>query len=269
MLGGRWLVRSSTAAVLVFGACQLHVSGSSAWQGRAPSDQLPPSVSITSAPGEGLVGEELSFSGSASTVPGQTITELRWSFGDGGVAYGPTVTHRYTRPGQFLVGFCGTASTGGSSCTDTMVVISLTPRQSVSLPAGWNLVSGLVDLTSAHPSDPLYTWQAGDSNYEPITPGTGLRFTAGYWVYLSAPAAAVSLETGPASPITVNVPAGQYIMIGNPFATSATVSGADVSYVYDAMTGDYTLTALVTSGHGAWVYSGAGAVVTLTAASAD
>jgi len=58
-------------------------------------------------------------------------------------------------------------------------------------------------------------------------------------------------------PVTVSVPAGSFVMIGNPYPTTATVRGADVVYTYTPGSG-YAATTSLPAGQGAWVYSAGG-----------
>ena len=117
---------------------------------------------------------------------------------------------------------------------------------------------------------PLYTLQAGDTSYEavqnqsaegvsyaPLQPGIG------YWAYLSQPTAVNFPHTSPQQPVTISMPAGQYTMIGNPFADVASVSGADAVYTYDPATG-YQTTMTLQPGQGAFAYSSDGATITIS-----
>lgn len=68
-----------------------------------------------SAPSRGQVGQELSFSGSASSsCQGEIL--YQWQFGDGtGPASDPSTTHTYAAPGTYSWQF--TASVNGTSCS--------------------------------------------------------------------------------------------------------------------------------------------------------
>ena len=61
----------------------------------------PPNIGWTGLP-SALVGKNLNFSANAWDPDG-TVLGCRWNFGDGSSAEGENVSHRYTRPGTFLV----------------------------------------------------------------------------------------------------------------------------------------------------------------------
>jgi hypothetical protein len=133
--------------------------------------------------------------------------------------------------------------------------------------AGWNLVAGFPGLGGAITVLPgvtgsLYTFQTGDTAYQVFPISTPLEPGRGYWAYFATPTSVVLPQMGPAlQPFSQPLPAGQFVMIGNPFPTTATVSGADVVYVYDQRNG-YQQTTTLQTGQGAWAYSAAGGTVT-------
>lgn len=149
-------------------------------------------------------------------------------------------------------------------------VVACTGGGAIPYPAGWNLVAGYDGVYVFRADGPLYTLQAGDSDYEavPSESGEGLTWTplksgVGYWAYFSQPEA-VPFPPGPHRlTFSVTVPAGQFVMVGNPFPTGATVTGADVVYSYDPDQG-YKQTTFISTGHGAWVYSAGGGTITLS-----
>ena len=129
-------------------------------------------------------------------------------------------------------------------------------------PAGWNLIAAPPgsDLSGALP--PLFTLQSGDATYENIDPSQTAE-AAGYWAYFPVDTT-VALAAGDASPYTVQPPAGQYVMLGNPSGTvAAQISGADLVYRYDPVNGYQRATTLL-PGQGAWVESGVGGPITIT-----
>jgi hypothetical protein len=109
---------------------------------------------------------------------------------------------------------------------------------------------------------PLYTLQPGDTAYEVLPPNTPLEAGVGYWVHFNQPTSIVFPQGTNTVPVTRTLPAGEWVMVGDPFATAAQVSGADAVYVYDAATG-YTLTDTLQAGQGAWAYAKMGGTVTL------
>ncbi|MHB8573928.1 MAG: DUF4232 domain-containing protein [Dehalococcoidia bacterium] len=135
-------------------------------------------------------------------------------------------------------------------------------------PAGWNLLAGFPGLggaqtVAAGATGPLYTFQAGDMAYEAVPNSTPLVAGRGYWAYFAAPTSVRFPRLLPvAPPLSLSLPAGQFIMIGDPFATDASVSGADSVYVYDQQHG-YQATIRLQAGQGAWAFSAAGATITI------
>ena len=125
---------------------------------------------------------------------------------------------------------------------------------------GWNLIATPPGTTIPGPLGPFYTLQPGDSTYRQVqNPQRGY----GYWVYFSDTTTA-KLAPGSSSPYTVNAPAGQWIMVGDPSGTGpATVSGADAVYTYDPVNG-YQKASTLKPGQGAWVLSNSGGPITLT-----
>lgn len=128
----------------------------------------------------------------------------------------------------------------------------------VAYQAGWNLVAGSAGTVIADAFGPLYTFQSGDAAYEVLTPGTPLRVGAGYWAYFTAPTT-VALPAGSLQSITETLAYGQLVMIGNPFTTSAIVSGAAVVYTYSPSYG-YQLSTILQPGQGAWAVSYSGSI---------
>jgi hypothetical protein len=148
----------------------------------------------------------------------------------------------------------------------------------VHYPAGWNLLavtrSGNVSTTVNSNIGPFYTWQAGDTEYPAVSGSGGLEPGAGYWAYFDQPTA-VNLQSTAQSccplldnaqppPFTVDLPAGQFITIGDPYSVPASVAGADAVYTYDPTTGSYQATTTLQPGQGAWAYSAGGGTITIS-----
>src|SRR5579885_695784 len=136
------------------------------------------------------------------------------------------------------------------------VLASIEPSgPNVFYPAGWNLVAGPTGQTFPG-AGPLYTFQAGDTNYEILPSGSPIAGGRGFWTYFRTPTN-VPLIASSQSSITVNAPAGQFIMVGNPSQTQTlTVSGADAVYLFDPTANHYVASTMLPPGKGAWVYSG-------------
>jgi hypothetical protein len=132
----------------------------------------------------------------------------------------------------------------------------------VSLGSGWNLISAPDGTTI--PGSSLLTFQAGDTNYEQVAAGTPMKGGVGYWVFLPM---ATQLTLGTASTsanTTINLPAGQPVMIGNPGNTTATVNGADKVFMLSPGSSSYTTGTQLQPGQGAWAMSTNGGQVTIT-----
>jgi len=106
---------------------------------RAPVDNPP--TAVISAPASGLVGETLTFDGSASSDDG-TIVSYSWDFGDGANANGMTTTHAYGSAGTYTASLtvCDDASpsqcsTASHSLTINDVVVDNPPTAIISGPS--------------------------------------------------------------------------------------------------------------------------------------
>lgn len=131
---------------------------------------------------------------------------------------------------------------------------------------GWNMVGGIgggVGTPLQGVDGPLYTFDPEQSTYVAVDPASPLRADTGYWAYFDAPTTDVASASMPL-PVTVQAPAGKWIMIGNPSAVaSAEVSGADAVLIYDAAAG-YQPSFTLAPGQGAWAYSAVGSEITIT-----
>jgi hypothetical protein len=137
------------------------------------------------------------------------------------------------------------------------------PGNSVTYAVGWNLVAFPPLTNLSNVTGPIYTMQAGDTDYESIDPTQGTVSGIGYWAYFTS-STSVTLDTGNTFYATL-APAGSYIMVGNPSGVdSAVVSGADAVFTYDPVNG-YNQTPILNPGQGAWVLSNAGGPITVTA----
>ena len=137
------------------------------------------------------------------------------------------------------------------------------------IPSGWNLIS-LASTSSLYlPSaaDTLYTLQPGDSSYR-VSGWQALTLGYGYWAEFDANTA-VRLPPSSVDTYSVDVPAGTWVMVGNPStSSSARVTGADRSLVYSPLTG-YRDDTLLPVGYGAFVLSERGGRVTVSVSASD
>lgn len=228
----------------------------------------PPSVSLSASPQSAQAGANVNFTGVVtSAAPGALTAGSSIAYGDGqsdtpqATGAGLIAQHVYNSPGTYTATLTVTDSNGQTGQASTQVIVSAAPVPGVSItyPAGWNLIGVPPNTTLPAAQSSLYTYQAGDTAYQVAQspqPGTG------YWIYFAAPATVTLPFTGP-QVITRTLPAGQFVMVGNPGSAAAILSGADVAYTYDSATG-YQPTNQIPPGQGAWVLSNAGGTLTIT-----
>ncbi len=228
---------------------------------------LPPaSVAIVSPPTSGAVDQPLVFTATAiSPNACGTIAGYLWDFGDGTPPLtGSTVAHAYTTPGTYNVNLTVTDCSGstGAASTQVRITAALPPGVPVSYAGGWNLIAGAPGSAIVGAGGPLYTLQAGDSSYETIGAGTPLVGGEGYWAYFPSGGAG-SIPFSSTATMTVPLPAGAFVMVGNSASTAATVTGADEVLIYTPSSG-YAPATVLQPGQGAWVFSYNGGVATIT-----
>jgi hypothetical protein len=205
------------------------------------------------------------------TCPGTGATVTNLSQCPQTCSNGQVLPPGQTCPGGSTSTSATTSTTAGSStatCAGTAIpaAASTAGGTSVNYTTGWNLIAGPTGTVVNGASGSLYTFQAGDSAYETVAANSPLKGGVGYWACFSS-AVSSSIPAGtPGGTITVNLPAGQFVMIGNPGTTVAAVSGADTVLTYSTAAG-YTQTTALPVGAGAWVMSNSGGVVTITNAS--
>ena len=227
---------------------------------------LAPLTVQVSGPATGTVGQALSFTASATPSSGATISSYAFSFSDGGTASGQNVTHTFNSAGTFTVTATATDSAGATGTGSTTVAITTVapPGVPVTYQPGWNIVAGPSGTIITGNVGPLYTFQAGNTAYQVISNGTPLVAGQGYWAFFSA-ATTVSLPIASPQGMTVTMPAGQFIQVGNPTNTTVSISGADAVDTFDPVANTYrTGVTTLSPGQGAWVFSYAGGPLTIT-----
>jgi PKD repeat protein len=100
----------------------------------------PPPGQLRAVPGgpyQALVGEAISFNGSASTpATGGTIVSYLWDFGDSETASGAVVNHAYDAPGTYTVSLTVTGSgTTGTDTRTTTATIRVPSEGALQIPA--------------------------------------------------------------------------------------------------------------------------------------
>jgi PKD repeat protein len=240
---------SQTADIVIGGQSTLTITG--------PTTGVPTQTLIYSVASSGLVPSDAVFT---------------WNFGDSTPTQtGMTVNHQFATAGTYTVKVTAASATNAaftSSAQQTVTISSATPGgPSVTYQTGWNLVGGGTGTTFSQANGPLYTFQAGDTTYESLPNTSGITGGRGYWAYFTAPTTVALSSSGPTLPVTVTLPANQYVMVGNPSQTqTVTVSGASVVWLFDTAGNNYTgggTSASLPPGKGAWVLSTSGGTVTI------
>lgn len=255
--------------------------------GSTVADTVPCSISCAVAP-----GQTVSFSGGQFTVTNQGRV---FSLAGSGLTFtgaGPSITTSFDGTVLVLFGVdaqndhvAGCLDVNGipteMQCTNPQGALAFTvppPNgagcRGTPVPAGWNLLSGFPASYVNLNVGPIYTFSGTTMDYQLVVPERGLSPKGGYWV-LFARATEVFADCGlppdlqpfgSAQSQAVTVGPG-WAMIGDPFNAGAeTVSGADLTYTYDPITGSYQQATTLQIGQGAWAYSASGATVTLTLA---
>ena len=124
----------------------------------------------------------------------------------------------------------------------------------VSYPAGWNLIGGPAGTTLSGAHGRLYTYGFKDTQYEGFAADTPLTGGLGYWAYFPTGGSATLGSSGPCV-IAVPIGAGEWVMVGHPWATgTATVRGAERVLTYQPG-GGYVSGVKLKPGEAAWAYS--------------
>jgi PKD repeat protein len=229
-----------------------------------PINNPPSNVAIINPPTQAIAGQPVAFNAATAFVntPGAVIASYTWNYSDGGSDFGQSVTHVFASPGTYQVTLTVTDSTGASAQDFSSIVVSSgapppAPGISVTYQSGWNLVAAPTGSTIPS-SGPLYTFQNGNTAYQTVQ-STQAGF--GYWAFFNSPTTVTIPFTGPQT-ITRALQPGQFIMIGNSSSSTATVTGADIVYIFSPAT-NYTQTTTLQPGQGAWAMSFNGGNVTI------
>ncbi|HZQ34854.1 MAG TPA: hypothetical protein VFD32_02900 [Dehalococcoidia bacterium] len=135
--------------------------------------------------------------------------------------------------------------------------------RSVAFHAGWNLIGVPTGTTVGGSASALYTYGSERDGYVLLDSNTPLQAGVGYWAYFDKDTSiAVRIDSVefPAVPL----PAGEWVLIGNPLGVRVEVAGQDVLYVFDPTTQRYFLqfASILEPGSGAWAYSADGGILT-------
>ena len=222
----------------------------------APAGALGTGVNVTvTTPGGTSNGLGFTFIGASAGSGGSAGGSSGTGGGSAGTGGGSTGTGGTSAgTGGSSTGTGGASTGAGSSATAGGVPVSFA--------SGWNIVAGPTGSMVTGNSGPLYTYQAGDTVYETLASGGPLTQPDGYWAYFGGAAGGTIPTSGPQT-LTVNLPALQWVMIGNPGNTAAAVAGADIVYTY-AASGGYQATTSLAPGQGGWAISTSGGTATIS-----
>jgi PKD repeat protein len=145
-------------------------AGMNAQYPRVDSD-LPPVATFGATPNPVAVGSPLALNGNASEDPDGAIVAWEWDFGDGKAGTGPTPSHTYTAPGDYLVRLTVHDDDGSADSVTHTVTALRGPSQPpvasftatpTSAPVGTPI--GFDGTASEAPGATIvgYTWQFGD-----------------------------------------------------------------------------------------------------------
>ena len=101
--------------------------GQTAATTRVVTVNAPPAPAFTIAPNPARAGAAVSFDATGSTHPPGLSAAYTWSFGDGGTAGGPIVSHTYTKPGSYGVTLIVVDGDGQSATTLEHVLVRPPP----------------------------------------------------------------------------------------------------------------------------------------------
>ena len=137
--------------------------------------------------------------------------------------------------------------------------------RTVTFPAGFNLIGGPAGTIVTGATGPLFTLQASDTAYEVLPATTALQAGLGYWAFFSLPTSISLPAAPPPVAFAVTLPAGHFVMVGNPADVPVTASGADAVYTYSASAG-YVQTTSLALGQGGWALSVRGGTLIMSGA---
>ena len=149
----------------------------------------------------------------------------------------------------------------GSSC---VLLTANTLTSTVTYSPGWNIVGGPSGTVLTGTSSSLFSYPPGANAYVTLPSGTPFQAGTGYWAYFNT-TTTVNLAPSTTSNVNVTLPAGQWVLIGNPGTGTATVTGASVSlFAYSPNAGGYSQVTTIPAGQGVWAISYTGGTVTIS-----
>ncbi len=219
-------------------------------------NNVPPTNINAGGPYNGMVGEAVALSGTA-TCAAVDICTYAWDLDNDGLyddASGAATSHTWNALGDYTVGLRVTDDDGSGGTATAQVHISGT-GQEIELVVGWNLVS-----FNLHPGDTaigevlssiegnydlVYAWNAGTGTWMKYAPGVGFGDTLtaldesmGFWIRMTA---ADMLEVVGSNPGTSEIElAAGWNLVGYPSSANGALPeilsdhgvGSDFSLVY-------------------------------------
>jgi PKD repeat protein len=228
------------------------------------------SVSI-SGPTQVTAGASISYQATIGSGTAPSDVVYTWSFGDGSsMATGQNVNHIFAAAGSYTVTLTAVSAGTPSNSAGAAISVSVQTNFStssgngtVTYQPGWNLVSGPAGTVFTGASDPLYSAQSGETQYESIPASTAAGAGRGYWALFNAPTT-VTLAGSNVNTASVTASAGQWVMLGNPSATQTlTIHNADLAITYDPVAAGYVVISTLKPGQGAFVISLDGGTITV------
>jgi gliding motility-associated-like protein len=146
--------------------------------------ERPTAEAVMSIPTPALVcmGEELTFDGSGSfPAPGFAIDQYNWDFADGTTATGPTATHAFDEPGEYIVQLyiLDNNNCASTNLVDLQVLVSTVPSFTGTVQSVETCLGATVDLTGAVTAT---TWTGvPENNFGPpvlLPDDLGIPFTS-------------------------------------------------------------------------------------------
>jgi PKD repeat protein len=145
---------------------------------RRPKASMSPSMTVLPT------GETVELDGRGSSDPDGTIDTYTWIFGDGAVAYGPTVNHIYEDDGVYMVVLTVTDDKGGTDSTSVFIQVENRPPMPAIASPDESLTLVAVELSAEGTIDPDgkisgFYWDFGDGagdngyNVTHVFDGTG------------------------------------------------------------------------------------------------
>ena len=203
----------------------------------------PPTCNITLSPDTPTCQQTVAFDSQASD-PGDPMTSVSWTFGDGTTGSGVTTSHAYAGPGTYDVTCTVTNGDGLTADCATSVTVSSNLIEFTLGPACWHLFSLPCDPINPAPeavfppgtplSGNLTRYEPGGyvtySEFDPPEVFGPMQAGAGYWFYASDIVDVnISYEACcPPEPRELRYPVASWYLIGGPQPTDVSLIGCSV-----------------------------------------